>query len=70
MASGQNPEKRPRSQRTTGNVSHDAQQRVDIRVKEVMACRNAAEALEPPKKPSPARRPRRAAIRGVDVGRC
>jgi hypothetical protein len=50
MASVQDQERRPRSKRTVGNASHDAQQGVDKRVMEIMACRNAAEGLEPPRK--------------------
>jgi hypothetical protein len=42
MASGQERRKHARSSRRTGNVSRYAQQRVDRRVMEVMAHRDAA----------------------------
>jgi hypothetical protein len=40
--SGHERRKQPRAQRTGGNVSRHAQQRVDLRVMEIMSRRDAA----------------------------
>ena len=42
MTSYQERRKHARSERTVGHVSHDAQQRVDKRVMEIMSRRDAA----------------------------
>jgi hypothetical protein len=64
MAFSRVPNRRARSQQTVGTVSHDAQQRVDKRVIEIVACRDAAEGLKPPPKEAacPARRVSRRAV--------
>jgi hypothetical protein len=48
MASGQETRRFARSQPARGNVSHDAQQRVDERVIEIMSRRDAAVHRDPP----------------------
>jgi hypothetical protein len=55
MASGQERRKLARSEQT-GNISHDAQQRVQKRVMEIMSRRAAAERRESPSDPA-SRRP-------------
>ncbi len=48
MASGQERRRFARSQQTRGNVSHDAQQRVDERVIEIMSRLDTAVRRDPP----------------------
>ena len=74
MASGQERRKRARFGRRVGEVSRYAQQRVDKRVKEIMARRDAAERSDSPSDQAlPAgrflRRRARAAVgrRGADL---
>lgn len=48
MTSGQERRKRRRSEQTTGTVSRDAQRRVDKRVMEIMARRDATARRDSP----------------------